>query len=326
MNKNDKRRQNAPSKVPMGRSRTQNTTLRPQNPQNRAHIDARLNERATAAQNAQKQEKNVTREQKISTKLKIIVAWATIAVIFAVCMTINISIGVREIEVEGLGLCTREEILDATGISEGSGYFSYNTSKAEKKVKELFPCVVDISVSRSVFGKVTVRVTEEKAFWYIESYGEYFALSEELTVIKSSEYRDRFISCGLVRLDFPEVKSAVLGKTLEIRDGDRDCAYVPELLADVRETNIYKSGRLDQIKIKTKFEVFMVVDCRHLVSIGNCTEVTGKLRQVEKMLNESMFEGDKSFEILVSDISSPTARENSELDFSYLRPTNTPQN
>lgn len=258
---------------------------------------------------------------KMSARLKLILAFSAIAFIFAVFAVINILIGVREIEVRGIELCTRDEILSIAGIKEESGYFSYNTSEAEQKIKEIYPCVTDIRISRSMFGKVTVSVTEEKAFWYVESYNEYFALSMDLRVIKSSEERNRFIECGLVRIDFPEVRSAVLGKTIEIRDGDRDPSYVLSLLSDVVDTSLYKYDRIDQIKIKNKFDVYVVVDCLHLVSIGNCTDVEYKLGQVKDVLNDGRFDWSKKSEIIVSDPTSPTARENSELDFSYLQPT-----
>ena len=113
----------------------------------------------------------------------------------------------------------------------------------------------------------------------------------------------------------------MLGKTLEIKDGDRDCSYVSELLSDVKKSEIYLSGRLSQIKIKTKFEVFMVVDRRHLVSIGNCNDIEGKMRALIRTLGDNRFEGDRCWEINVSVPGSPTARENSELDFSYLYPS-----
>lgn len=270
---------------------------------------------------AEKKKKTDSPWNKISPKLKIFAALMLVAVIFIVCMAVNISIGVREIELEGNVLCTREEILSTAGILEGSGYFSYNTSKAEKSVRERFYCIEEISISRSVFGKVSVKVTEIDADWYVESYGEYFALSDDLTVIKSDEKRDRFINAGLVRLTFPEIKSAVLGKKIEIKDENRDTAYVEKLLSDVEKTEIYLSGRIFEIKIKTKFEVFMVVDRRHLVSIGNCNDVDTKMNALARTLMDSHFAGDGLWEINVSEPTSPTARENAALDFAHLYPT-----
>ena len=270
---------------------------------------------------AEKKKENSSLWYRIGPKLKILAAFILVAVVFIVCMVINISIGVRRIELEGNVLCTREEILGAAGLEEGGGYFSYNTSKAEKKVLERFYCVEKINISRSVFGKVSVKVEETKANWYVESYGEYFALSDDLIVIKNDEKRDRYISAGLVRLTFPEIKSAVLGKKLEMKDADRDTSYVEKLLSDVEKTEIYLSGRLFEIKIKTKFEVFMVVDRRHLVSIGNCNDIEGKLNALIRTLSDSHFDGDALWEINVSEPGSPTAREDNTLDFSYLYPT-----
>ena len=157
---------------------------RPKNSQN--------NVRKAPRPDSQRRDQNASKENGIlallkrtSPKIKILAAAALIAVIFIACMAINISIGVREIEILGNELCTREEILGAAEIEEGSGYFSYNTSSAEKRVRERFYCVEQINISRSVFGKVTVKVTETKARWYVESYGEYFALSDDLRSLRA---------------------------------------------------------------------------------------------------------------------------------------------
>ena len=256
----------------------------------------------------------------LNTKAKIIIAAASVALVLIVCMIVNIAIGIREIEVKGAGLCTPEEIISTAGIEEGKGYFSYNVSKSEKKIKELFPCVVDINISRSVFGKVTVNVTERKALWYIESYDEYFALSEELEVIKNSDSRDRFISCGLVKIDFPEVRSAVLGKPVEIADENRDCQYVVDFLHNIRESEMYEAGRIDHIKIKNKFEVCLVVDLKYLVVFGNCSDVDSKLSILKATTENAMFEGNETWEVNVSSVTNASARKDHELDFSYLKP------
>ena len=240
--------------------------------------------------------------------------------VFAVFAIINIVIGVREIEVEGISLCTREEILETAKMSEGSGYFSYNTSKSEKAVKEQYPCVNEIVITRSFFGKVSVKVSEERALWYVESFGEYFALSEDLRVIKKEDRMQRFASLGLIRLDFPELKSAVLGKPVEIRDDGRDCAYVSELLEDIVETETYKTGRVNQIVIKTKFEIFAVCDYKYKVCLGNTADIDKKFLILENTLLDSRFAGEDTWEINVSDVGDAVVRKDYDLNFDYLKP------
>ena len=117
-------------------------------------------------------------KKELSVSMKVILCISALALVFIAFAVVNASIGIKEIEIEGEVLCTEEEILSIAGIETGKGYFSYNSSKAEEKVKELLPCVDRIHISRSFFGKVKIDLEEEKGYWYVESYGEYFALSK----------------------------------------------------------------------------------------------------------------------------------------------------
>ena len=252
------------------------------------------------------------------TKVAMLIGAAVL--VFAVFAIINIVIGVRKIEVEGISLCTREEILEAAKISEGGGYFSYNTAKSEKAVKEQYPCVNEITVTRSFFGRVSVKVSEERALWYVESFGEFFALSEDLRVIKKEDQMRRFASLGLVRLDFPELKSAVLDKQIEIRDGGRDCSYVAELLENIVATEMYKAGRINQIEIKTKFEIFAVCDYKYKVCLGNTSDIDRKFLILENTLLDPRFVGEDTWEINVSDVGDAVVRKDYDLSFDYLKP------
>ena len=182
--------------------------------------------------------------------------------------TVNIIIGVRSIEVEGCFLSNPDEIASAAGIAEGSGYFSYNTSKAEKKVLESIPCISEIKISRSMFGKVRITVEEKRALWYVEFFGNYMALSDTLEVIRNEETKGLYIEKGLVRIDFPEVQSAILTRQIEFSDGDRDCSFIWDFLSEIQESDFYKEGRLDQICIKSKFEIFVVCDLKYKINIG----------------------------------------------------------
>jgi len=250
-------------------------------------------------------------------KRTVVIAVGVVALAFAVCMLINILIGVRSIEVVGTNLSTDEEIASVAGISTGSGYFSYNTGRSENKVLENIHCISEIKISRSVFGKVKITVTEKKAVWYVEMYGEYYALSDSLEVIRSSDMRDTFINKGLVRLDLPEVKSAILGKTVEYADEDRDCSYIPEFLSDITDSQLYKDGRIDHVDIETKFNnIFVVCDMRYKVKLENHRSTQEKLESVESVI--AALQSQVKCEINISNVNAPTVRENPELDFSYL--------
>ncbi len=260
-------------------------------------------------------------KKELSVRMKVILCVSALALVFATFAIVNACIGIKEISVEGAVLCTEEEILYAAEIETGKGYFSYNSSKAEKRVKELLPCVDRIRISRSFLGRVKVTLEEVKGYWYVENHGEYFALSKELVVIKSDESRDRFISCGLIRLDLPEIRSLFYGEPIEIFDEGRDVSYVSKLLADMMETELYTEGRLDQVDIKNKFSVYAVVDMKYRVHLGNCTNVDKKIFNLDNVLRSGKLDGEDRWEIDLSDLSNIVTSKNHKLDFSHLSPT-----
>lgn len=257
-------------------------------------------------------------KSRMTPKIAVLTAVGVVAFAFIVCMLVNILIGVRSIEVVGNDLASADEIASVAGIETGSGYFSYNTGRSEKTVLQNIQCISEIKISRSVFGKVKITVTEKKALWYIEVYGEYYALSDSLEVIRHSDMRDGFIAKGLIRLDFPEVKSAILGKTVEYADEGRDCSFVPEFLANVTESQFYKDGRIDQVAMEDKFNIFIVCDMKYKIRLGKHQDTPTKLSSVETVI--ANLDGTSPYEIGASDVNNITAFEDPKLDFSYLKP------
>ena len=266
---NVQRREPTGDRVSSGRAPTGGRTVEGQRRRPKPPLDPRKGRGATRKGDSQGIGGFVKAiKEKMTPKLTVIAIVGTVALVFAICMLVNIIIGVRSIEVEGNYLASAEEIAAVAGVETGSGYFSYNTSKSEKRVLENIHCISEINISRSVFGKVRITVTETRAVWYIGVYGEYYALSEELLVIRQSDLRDEFIAKGLVRLDLPEIKRAVLGMSLEYADEDRDCRYVPEFLAEVTESELYKNGRINEVDIETKFSILVVCDLKYRIQLG----------------------------------------------------------
>ncbi len=256
----------------------------------------------------------------VLSKMPIYLAIGAVILIFVIIAAVNMIIGVRSVEVTGTDMSSPEEIITAAGIKEGNGYFSYNTGKAEEKVLKSIPCIKEIEISRSLFGKVKITVTEKKALWYTEFFGSYLALSDTLEVIRSDESKKTFIERGLVRLDFPEVNSAVLGRPIEFSDDGRDCSFIWTLLSEIQDSELYKEGRLDQLCIETKFEIFAVCDLKYKIKMGKYSNASFKLNRARDALRDEMFTVDGKWEIDVSDAPDIISRPEDQLDFGYLIP------
>lgn len=252
-------------------------------------------------------------------RIKLFVAVGGILLALGVCMLINIMIGIQTVEVKGNTLCRPEEILSAAGISVGNGYFSYNTSGAEQKLLKTVPCIAKAHITRSVFGRVTVTVQEKKAYWYTETCGEYFALSENLEVVKNEALPDRFRANGMVRIDFPEVRSAILGEPLEYYDGDRDLSFMSGFLEKIQASEFYKAGRMNGIVMKSKFEISVFCDLKYKIILGDSLKTEIKLSKTFSVLEQSRFADDSKWVLDVSGVENVTAYPEPNLDVSKYK-------
>ena len=253
-------------------------------------------------------------------KTVIIISLSAIAAVFVICFIVGYFIGVQSIEVTGADLASNDEIIEASGITEGSGYFSYNTSKIEESILEKLPCISEVEVKRTAFGKVSVAVKEKPAYWYTQLFGECYVLSEDLEVILITDNKAEIVARGLVRLDFPKVDSALLGRIIEISDEGRDCSFIGEFLSDIRESEIYKEGRLDGVFIETKFEIFAVCDLKYKIILGKYSSAKLKLDTARLAIADESFSGDGTWSLDVSSLPKVVTRQDNELDFSYLLP------
>lgn len=247
-------------------------------------------------------------------------AIGAVILILVACAVVNMIIGVRTVEVVGSDLSTREEIISIAGIKEGSGYFSYNTRKSENKVLENIPCVEEINITRSIFGKVKITVVEKKAFWYVQIFNEYYALADDLEVIRRSEDFKEFCDRGLVRIDFPKIESFILGLPLEFSDEDRDCSFIWDFLSEIKDSQLYQERRLYQICIKNKFEIFIVSDLKYEINIGKYSSAKLKLDTVREVLSSEKLNDGNKWEITVMDDLKVVPRIENDLDFSHLAP------
>ena len=280
-----------------------------------------LNEQAVRGDQKQRMKGEIKRKKRnVSLKAKLCISVGTIAAVLFMCMLISFFIGVQSINVIGAEMSTREEIIAASGIEEGIGYFSYNTLKAEKRILDSIPCIGEVEIDRSIFGKVSIRVTEKSACWYTELFNEYYVLSDELEVIRRFESKSEIVGKGLVKLDFPKVESAVLGRAIEISDDGRDCSFVTEFLSEIKGSKLYKEGRINYISIETKFEIYVVCDLKYKIFLGKYSGATVKLDTVKLTLEDESFDGEGSWYLDVSSLPKVVTRPCEDLYFFDLIP------
>lgn len=91
---------------------------------------------------------------------------AVVIVLVAVALLTPL-LHVRDVEVKGTAQLSADEVVDASGLSEGENLLFTDTDAAASEVSGL-PWVESVTVSRSWPSSVVVRVTEYEAVGYID--------------------------------------------------------------------------------------------------------------------------------------------------------------
>lgn len=89
---------------------------------------------------------------------------------------------ITEIEVSGNVSYSAEELISASGVSEGDNLYSFSSRVAGEKEGGL-PYVKSLSVKRSVPSRITFTVEEYTPEFFADIYGETFILAGDLTVL-----------------------------------------------------------------------------------------------------------------------------------------------
>jgi cell division protein FtsQ len=76
---------------------------------------------------------------------------------------------IKHIEINGTTYLTDAEIIDAAGISDYPPIFGFNSISITNGIKHL-DLVSDVKISKNIFGKLTINVTEAKVLFYNKAH------------------------------------------------------------------------------------------------------------------------------------------------------------
>lgn len=216
---------------------------------------------------------------------------------------------ISEIDVVGDTPYTAEEICAGAGVSIGDGLYSFSSVKAGERLSANLPYIGELKVDRHIPNKITFTVKYEEAEYYTEIYGKIYLMSKSLRVVGEASDTD---TENLTRLRLPGVKEVRFGFVPILRDSGAQKRMVS--ITDITGKSAM-CERITQIDLRSSYELKMVSDGKHLLYMGDYTEVDTKLMIAETVLRDEMFKGENKARLDLSELSKTTVLMDNKLDF-----------
>ena len=187
------------------------------------------------------------------------------------------------------------DIISASGIKYGDKLYDIDVDTAKESIKTYCPYVEDIDIESKFPNKVQITVSQYTPSWYIEVFGDYYALDSELRVLEETTNNEKFINGGIAKLALPNVKSAVVGSPLVYGATDAEVRFAEEFMDMLKRTS-FKS-KLTLVDIESRFDIYIQVGGEINVYMGNTSNAAEKLDAVETALKDPKLDGCISAEI-----------------------------
>ncbi len=207
---------------------------------------------------------------------------------------------VTEFEVSGVSPYDRDDIVKAASIRPKSKLYEVDYEATINRIKTELPYINDVKIESKFPNKIKITVESAAPTWYIESFGDFYALDTNLTVLEEAVNDERFVKANIPKLVLPNVKYAVVGSVVEYGANQSEVDFSEEFIAAVNGTT-FKS-RLTLVNIEHRFEIYVQVDGVIDVYMGNTDNASAKLDAIETALADKRLENCISADIDVSNL------------------------
>ena len=228
-----------------------------------------------ARERYEKKLKKVTRNRRILTG---IIAAVAVAAVFAV-LSVTVLFNVSEIKVTKAGAhYNAEQILDAAGVEVGDNMLTTDWSRVKARVEEKLPYVLSLDIGKSISGKITFSVKDDKAallFKTANGYAIADSNGKTLEVLKTKPKNS-----GLTLLTVKNSLNAKVGEVISFAD-DNEKALYDEICTAINNANIKGITGID---IHDSKNINLEYQSRYRLYLGDSSEIEYKLREAKKVI------------------------------------------
>lgn len=183
---------------------------------------------------------------------------------------------VRKIEVKGNVYYTEEQIAEKSGIVVGSELFAAAPNEIARNLMDAgsgLGYLSQVSVRISLFGTVTLAVSEVNPVMLYSFNGRWYAVDREMRVL---ERKDGYPTDHVyIEAVLPEVRSLSVGGKLNFENTDTDYSYIGDFLSYLEEKELLSS--VSRIDFSQKYNISFTIGQACTVIVGEPTDLDAKI-------------------------------------------------
>lgn len=190
---------------------------------------------------------------------------------------------VREINVYGAVFSDAEKIAASCGIKNGAHTYSVNKSKTAEKIKAENIYVRAVSVRRSLPSKINITVEEYSPAFYMEYDGNFFILSDKLTVLEVRSDISGESYKNTARLSLSGVKGFEVGKAVIFDEAD-DLAFYRDITAKILASPI--GEKINSVDLSDKFDIHILYNNLYTIVLSTWRNIDSDLSLCIRLLKK----------------------------------------
>lgn len=236
-----------------------------------------------------------SRRRRFALKKRALLLALSIIVIFSalVAVVYKALFRISDISADGSTRYSSEEIVAASGISDGMNLYSFRKSSVRESLMLACPYISDIEIDREIPNTVVLHASEDAPVYYTEVYGEIKVLSSGLRVLDSASDAES-LDGELIRLRLPAITYSVAGRVITFADSKYE-RTIREVLSAVDDSEL--NGRIGAINLQSLYDISMTCDGKYRLEIGDTSRLELKLLTASKVLEDEMFDSDSKMKI-----------------------------
>jgi len=184
---------------------------------------------------------------------------------------------VEYIIIEGNDFYSIEEIIQASGISNGDNMIFMNRRQIAESLTRSLPYIYSVQFVVSLPNSLHIIIVEDTPLFYFMLSDRYVVISSGLKVLEIFTSGDVNIDLidQLPRLTMPSLNVVNIGEVLQFSDTPSPLFIVNLLNAIV---NSPFSGQVSEIDVSNRFDIHMMYDQRWQIRFGSREDFDIKLR------------------------------------------------
>ena len=204
----------------------------------------------------------------------------------AVSLSLTVLFRVTDIEIENQTSYSQEEILKASGLSEGENLFLANVNGAKEQIETTLPYTGEVRVERKIPSTICITVEPAKVAAAVEQEnGDILLVDDSYKILETVRQApdDVLLIKGL------QAKDPTPGYTAQWEE-EETASVLDDLLQQLQEDEF---SPITSVDVQNLYQLTVVYDGRITINFGGPDDLELKVASVKKIVTENLTKDDR---------------------------------